>query len=333
MSKYDPLWKWINKHKTDDFKLTYAEIENIAGVPIDHSFLTFKKELLQYGFQVAKISMKEQTVDFEKVGGLNHGISKQLYEGDYIPYSLIEDGKIISNVSANRMTFLQNGVDRNYIQIGTVMTDEAYRRQGLAKKLMEHVIKQYKDDCDGFYLFANPDAVVFYNRCGFSKETEYRYSVKNEFCMGKSAGEIFMPVNTADEQMKQKYMDMVRRSAVNSSLEQLNKFGLQMFYSADMENVYYAKNMDCFIVAEMEENTLHLQSIICENHVTLLDVLQRVKGEYHNCQLGFTPALKDMDICVAEQYDGADDYRLFYLGEQLKSIENEKLYFPELSHA
>ena len=255
------------------------------------------------------------------------------FEGDYIPYSFIENGKIISNVSANRMTFLQNGIDRNYIQIGTVMTDEAYRRHGLAKKLMEHVVKQYKDSCDGFYLFANPDAVDFYNRCGFSKETEYRYSVKNEFCMRKSAGEIFMPVNTTDEQMKQKYMDMVRRSAVNSSLEQLNKFGLQMFYSADMENVYYAKDMDCFIVAEMEENTLLLQSVICENHVTLLDVLQRVKGEYHNCQLGFTPALKDMDICVAEQYDGADDYRLFYLGEQLKSIENEKLYFPELSHA
>lgn len=255
------------------------------------------------------------------------------FEGDYIPYSFIEDGKIISNVSANRMTFLQNGVEKNYIQIGTVMTDEAYRRQGLAKKLMDHVVKQYKDDCDGFYLFANLDAIDFYDKCGFSKETEYRYFVKNEFCRRKSAGEIFMPVNTADEQMKQKYMDMVRRSAVNSSLEHLNKFGLQMFYTADMENVYYVKDMDCFIVAEMEENTLLLQSIICENHVTLLDVLQRVRGEYHKCQLGFTPALKDMDICVAEQYDGADDYRLFYSGERLKSIENEKLYFPELSHA
>ena len=67
MSKYDPLCKWINENKTDNFKLTYAEIENIAGVPIDHSFLTFKKELLQYGFKVAKISMKGQVVDFEKV--------------------------------------------------------------------------------------------------------------------------------------------------------------------------------------------------------------------------------------------------------------------------
>ena len=67
MSKYDLLWKWINENKTDNFKLTYDEIENIAGVPIDHSFLTFKKDLLQYGFNVAKISMKGQVVDFEKV--------------------------------------------------------------------------------------------------------------------------------------------------------------------------------------------------------------------------------------------------------------------------
>ena len=162
---------------------------------------------------------------------------------------------------------------------------------------------------------------------------EYRYSVKNEFCMRKSAGEIFISVNAADKQMKQKYMNMVRRSAANSSLEQLNKFGLQMFYTADMENVYYSTDMDCFIVAEIEENTLLLQSIVSEKNVALMDILQRVRGEYHKCQLGFVPAMKDMDICTAEKYDGADDYRLFYLGEQLKSIENEKLYFPELSHA
>lgn len=57
--------------------MTFAEIENIAGVPIDHSFLTFKKELLQYGFKVVKISMKELTVDFEKSKRrLKHGIKE-----------------------------------------------------------------------------------------------------------------------------------------------------------------------------------------------------------------------------------------------------------------
>lgn len=67
MSKYAPLWNWIKENGTDSFKLTYAEIEKIAGLPIDHSFLTYKKELLKYGYKVGKISMKEQTVSFEKV--------------------------------------------------------------------------------------------------------------------------------------------------------------------------------------------------------------------------------------------------------------------------
>ena len=67
MSKYDPLWKWIKENGTDRFKLTYAEIEEITGSPIDHSFLKFKKELLEYGYRVGKISMKAETVSFEKV--------------------------------------------------------------------------------------------------------------------------------------------------------------------------------------------------------------------------------------------------------------------------
>ncbi|SEP56419.1 hypothetical protein SAMN02910369_00189 [Lachnospiraceae bacterium NE2001] len=68
MSKYISLWKWIQKNGDDKISLTYAEIEKISGLPIDHSFLTYKKELIEYGYKVGKISMKEQKVMFEKVG-------------------------------------------------------------------------------------------------------------------------------------------------------------------------------------------------------------------------------------------------------------------------
>ena len=47
--------------------MTFEEIQEIAGIPIDHSFLKYKKELTDYGYQVGKISMKEQTVSFHKV--------------------------------------------------------------------------------------------------------------------------------------------------------------------------------------------------------------------------------------------------------------------------
>ena len=68
MSKYEPLWNYIKENKKDKYNLTYEEIKNILGFEIDHSFLTYKKELINYGYEVGKISMKEKTVTFNKIG-------------------------------------------------------------------------------------------------------------------------------------------------------------------------------------------------------------------------------------------------------------------------
>ena len=57
----------MQKNGSQALKLTFEEIQDIAGIPIDHSFLKYKKELTEYGYQVGKISMKEQTVLFTKM--------------------------------------------------------------------------------------------------------------------------------------------------------------------------------------------------------------------------------------------------------------------------
>lgn len=67
MSKYTCLWEYVQRKGDKSFKLTFEEIQDIAGIPIDHSFLKYKKELTEYGYQVGKISMKEQTVIFNKL--------------------------------------------------------------------------------------------------------------------------------------------------------------------------------------------------------------------------------------------------------------------------
>lgn len=67
MSKYEPLWKYLQKNKEDNLKLSYEEIKNILGFDIDHSFLTYKKEAEEYGYKVGKISMKEKTIMFHKL--------------------------------------------------------------------------------------------------------------------------------------------------------------------------------------------------------------------------------------------------------------------------
>ena len=67
MSKYEPLWNYIKDNKQDNYKLTYEEIKSILGFEIDHSFLIYKKELKNYGYEIKKISMKEKTVIFSKM--------------------------------------------------------------------------------------------------------------------------------------------------------------------------------------------------------------------------------------------------------------------------
>lgn len=67
MSKYDPLWNFLKENNQENYKLTYEEIKSILGFDIDHSFLSFKNELKDYGYEVIKISMKEKYVIFKRI--------------------------------------------------------------------------------------------------------------------------------------------------------------------------------------------------------------------------------------------------------------------------
>ena len=67
MSKYEPLWRYIKDNQKLEYKLTYEEIRNILGFDIDHSFLKYKKELLEYGYEITKISIKEKFVLIHKI--------------------------------------------------------------------------------------------------------------------------------------------------------------------------------------------------------------------------------------------------------------------------
>jgi len=67
MRKYNALWEYIQKDGSPSLKLTFDEIQRIAGISIDHAFLKYKTELTEYGYQVGKISMKEQTAIFNKL--------------------------------------------------------------------------------------------------------------------------------------------------------------------------------------------------------------------------------------------------------------------------
>lgn len=67
MSKYNTLWKYLKDNNKDSYKLSFSEIKTILGFDIDHSFLKYKTELKDYGYEVKKISMKEEYIIFSKI--------------------------------------------------------------------------------------------------------------------------------------------------------------------------------------------------------------------------------------------------------------------------
>lgn len=67
MSKYEPLWKYLKENKKESYTLSFEEIKNILRFDMDHSFLTYKREAKEYGYQVEKISMKEKKVMFTRI--------------------------------------------------------------------------------------------------------------------------------------------------------------------------------------------------------------------------------------------------------------------------
>lgn len=67
MSKYEVLWNYIKDNNKASYIMTFDEIKNILGFNIDHSFLNYKKELNEHGYEVSKIKLKEKIIMFNKI--------------------------------------------------------------------------------------------------------------------------------------------------------------------------------------------------------------------------------------------------------------------------
>lgn len=81
----------------------------------------------------------------EKTFGLNfeNWYQNGFWQDNYIPYSVVIDGEVVSNVSVNACNMNYKGKIVKLIQLGTIMTDNDHRGKGYAGALMKEVIKDY----------------------------------------------------------------------------------------------------------------------------------------------------------------------------------------------
>lgn len=245
---------------------------------------------------------------------------------DYIPHALCQEERVTSNVSVNQMRMRMDGQPVTLIQLGTVMTDPLFRDQGRARFLMERVLSDHQDHCDGIYLFGSDSVLDFYPRFGFHPVWEYQYQKQVSF-NGRMRAEA---VSLLNKEEYNAFLEAAGWSANNSRFSMDNR-GLTAFWTMDGKYpLYRLPDGMGYAAAEKREDTLYLWELFSPK---VIDPLWAAScfGRVRRVVLGFSP--------LPGQWEGEPDrYRkedctLFVQGEFFSDFESRKLMFPVLSHA
>lgn len=265
----------------------------------------------------------------EKTFGLNFEDWYQngFWSDSYRPFSVAEDGEIVANVSVNRTDMLYQAKVKRLLQLGTVMTDEAHRRQGLIRELMTWIDAEYGGKCDGFYLFANDSVLDFYPRFGFEESREYEASKQVSFPGTCRLEKLAMDTPAKWQLLK----DAMKRSIFRGRFDMVDNPGLILFYVTKFlqDNVYVHRPSDTWVIAEEENGRLLIHNIFSGTLTGTGQVLGLFGNSAGEIVFGFTP-LETEGYNVAEHRE--EDCTLFIKGG-LKFIAGQKLRIPSLSHA
>lgn len=97
---------------------------------------------------------------------------------DYEVFAIVDGGKIVSTIGRSRMQLAINGEEQVGYQLGAIAMLESYRRQGLARQLMDRVIEELDEPDQPIILFANSSVLNFYPRLGFRRIPQRRSTAK-----------------------------------------------------------------------------------------------------------------------------------------------------------
>lgn len=246
---------------------------------------------------------------------------------DYAPYSVLEDGKIVANVSLNRTDLRTGDTVHRIYQLGTVMTAPEYRSRGCIRAIMAEIEKDITD-AEGVYLFANDGVVDFYPKFGFTRGREYSFSKKVSRIGSCRLERVPMDGPGAWARLK----DAMEKSTFPTGCHMAANPGLIFFYVAQFmqDCVYHDAGTDTWVVAELEEGDLLLHNVFSAENVNLDDVIAAFGSEVKQVTLGFTPADPEGWRCE-ELLE--EDCNFFVRGDFFRKFEAGRLRIPSLSHA
>lgn len=273
--------------------------------PLRQSFFALAKEIFGLNFQ-----------GWYEAGG---------WTKDYMSYSYALEEEIVANASGNRMSLIVHGQDIKALQIGTVMTKEAHRGQGLSEDLLRRLVKEEEKHYNLMFLLADEKAVPLYKRLGFEERKTYAYFVDPKDYIRVKESPPPMPLKVEN------FVTLMREGQV---------FGRD-FHVKDAPHLYafyFVHGFDAMVsspitgvtvISEVEGDVLHLYEVCATKEVPLEKVLNSLLTEsIQKVQLHFTPQKN-----VKGLYWEADKEAGFMVRGSAKDLLPKEFSYPMLYRA
>jgi GNAT superfamily N-acetyltransferase len=208
---------------------------------------------------------------------------------DYRAFAIMEGGRIVANVSVQRMDLTIGGRARTGWQLGAVGVLPEQRGRGLQRVLLNHLLEQL-DPRDMTFLFANEEVLDFYPRFGFRRAQEWIYSIDRSVRPASGAVRR-LSVDSGEDR------DVLARIAATAA-PVTERFGargygsLLLWYWSNVPDIgfYYHPGDDSIVVAERDMEVLRILDVLARTPVDLADYFPQLVSEpVDHIEFAFTP--------------------------------------------
>jgi GNAT superfamily N-acetyltransferase len=249
------------------------------------------------GIRMSYLQLAKQSfgLDFEK------WYQSGYWDDRFIPYILMHEGTAVSSVGVCINDLYWQDQSKRYVQISTVMTLPEFRNKGLNRYLMETVLSEWRDKCDGIYLYANDSVVDFYPKFGFEEFKEYQYS--KAIFKGNGTYRKLDILNPQDwDLVMKKYL-----SGNPFSKFKVDNLGLFVFHCLHTvsNDIYYIEKYDALVIAQFEDNKIYCYDVFTDYNCQIDDILSIMANENTDIVcLGFTPSSPEGYKIAESQEEG-----------------------------
>ena len=226
------------------------------------------------------------------------------WSDEFIQFSLLENGKIISNVCCTKMKLLIEGKEAKAVQIGGVGTIPDYRNKGLSKYLMDLVLDKYQNSADLFFLFANETVTDFYPKFGFKQYNEVVYRTESDIPASDYSAR---KLNISSESDFAILTNLLSRRAPLTKLFGAVDYGfITMWHVLNIckDDIYYLENENIIFIYTEQNNHLDIWDVIYEDKFDITEALPKIiSAKINSVNFHFPPDILNYKYDRTENSD------------------------------